>query len=1554
MNPTQRLSAILTSGWTRFFAVVLVIGILVSRAIPLPAAAGDYNIAQTPLYLAQTQAPLMMLVMSRDEQLFNKAYSDYTDLDGDGRLDTTYQDEFDYSGYFDPKLCYGYSGGHFEASGKAGGSHEHSCGGNWSGNFLNWVTMSRLDVLRFVLYGGKRSGTPNNGALLERAHIPNDLHAWVKVYSGSDIGSFTPFSSTTSFCNASIGVNGEPIMRVASGNYSEWAATALSQCLTYDDTNNSQTRNDIPSKATNYTVKVNVCASSDESNRESFCREYVDGTNRVYRPAGLLQEYGESGKLRFGLVSGSYSQPRSGGVLRRNIGLFAGNSTPGTCVDGDEVNLQTGQFCNQGSGNEGIINTIDRFKLTQWGGSNWNDCNNYSILNRQGFGYQNLDNPGSNSWSQKCSGWGNPLTEMYAEALRYIAGETKASPAFVGGNDLSGLPTNVTWNDPYRTSDGGNSYCATCSILLLSSGLPSFDSDEIPGVPQLPNANSATNDLGSKEGIAGNYFAGRIGATPLGESLNTHEDTCKSWTVTALGDVRGICPDSPSVEGSYLISGLAYKAFTTDLRPGLQDKPEDWKNVVRTYSVALAENLPKFDIPVGAGTITLSPLCQANNSGSATANSGGWRTCFLGSVGIGSKQSSVNPKNIYGRDLKYVDGKLVAGSYSLVWEDSLWGNDHDNDVVAMLSFCVGDACNDRTNPVAGYSGKDICWNSNSSICDGGGSPTVGAGEVLVRIENLSAYAGNAMLSGFTVTGSNSDGTYREALRPGNSDGSLLTRVGNPGAGDSESKWSKPKVYRFSAGSGDTKLLESPLWYAAKYGNFDDINKNGVPDPGEWDKKTSGTPDAYFLARDPRELKKRLGEIFAEAAGSNETVSGGGAGARISTDSFTLSASYSVPTDSNDWIGDVVAHRVTSSGAEGAELWKAASQLSTVARRIYMTTSPTHLDNDELVAVKAAAFSVANLPGTTDAQRVASLGLDHIPAWFGPITPDRVQQLVDYLGGTPVADFRQRSSLLGDIVNSSPEVVSPRDDYGYGMWASYGSVTWKKTLGDRYKTYLEDKASGSASPVVYVGANDGMLHAFDASATTAGGKELFAFIPAAARSHMAELANPDYVHRYYVDGLVTPSDVYYGSSWHTVLVGSTGAGGASQAPSANSAGHGAVFGLDITSPSSFDQDDVLWELSGANDTDLGFVLGKPVVVPVTTASGTPRFVALFGNGVNSGSGAPVLFVVDVATGEVLRKLKPSNDYASRNGLMNLAGVATRNHDGVVDTVYGGDLQGNLWKFDLSDANPANWNVAYSGTPLFQASRDGVAQPITGEIEVSSGPGGGVSIFFGTGRYFAEEDKAAGPGSPIQSLYGIWDNGSSVISGRSELVGQVITASVTSNGYQTRNVSSNAVSYVSKRGWYVDLAVSPATGGLLANGERFFGTPRIQNGKVFFTTFTPGEATCSGGGGVNWLYGLSLLTGAGSMSGVTIGADGVSVCTGDCGAIALNNGDSTAPPAKDTSIFVPKLTPCDPATDSTCTVDKLIAAEQCTFVLRAPGAEPLNMPRPCGRQSWRQVR
>lgn len=1546
----------------------------VSGSNDVPAALGDFELAQQPLYMKSSQPPLMMMVLSRDEQLFNKAYSDYTDIDDDGIVDGTYKDGYTYAGYFDSNLCYDYDGGSrvFRASAQVGGGKgRHVCSGKWSGNFLNWATMSRLDLLRSVLYGGMRSMDTDRRTILQRAHIPNDLHAWVKVYHDAS-GQFTPNGGIWSYCNLSDPRDpvGLPLMRVAQGSHTEWGSTEREQCIWKGRLpgGNSIGDTDRPASGAEYVVQVDVCGNPDPALRESFCRGYGEGN----KPAGLLQQYGENGRLRFGLISGTYSNPRSGGMLRKNIGKFSGNGST-QCAPGDEVDLRTGQFCTGASASQGsIVKTIDNFKLTQWGETrgarHWLDCSVYGILNRSGKLV--LNNPGPSNpaggWSFQCSAWGNPVAEMYAEALRYIAGAGSATSGFNLADNTpqqSGLSTGIAWLDPYRDpAQGGNQYCAGCSILVLSSGLPSFDGDQIPQVPGLASAIDATDRLGRHEGISGgNYFAGRFMSSnselDVGRNVDSHGDLCKSGTVGALSRIRGVCPESPSTEGSYLMAGLAHAAFTSDLRPGLQGKPSSHKNNVRTYTVAMADSVPTFQLPVGNGHITIAPLCQANNNSKAMPEDGGWRSCFLGSVGVGTKSNRDTGK-VYGLPMSG-DGK--SGSYWLVWEDSLWGNDHDNDVVSMLSYCIGSACTPEV--VSKLCGET---DSDSRVCPSGRRiPTVPANSMLVRLENLSAYAGNSMLTGITVTGSTNDGTYREVYRLGNNDGTLLGGTRLPNGYDKA--WSKARVFQFQRGSVRAGVLESPLWYAAKYGNFDDADRNLVPNDGEWDKNRKGVPDGYFLARNPTRLRDSLAEIFEAASESQEADTGlGGSGLRINAGSFTVGSSFSVSEKTNDWSGDLSAYAVQADGRRGSHLWRAAQKMpGWSSRNLWTALTPTRVTSSGAVLAppQRKTFTTGEL-GNTEQEVLAALGLSAKPTWM---EGDGATALVDYLRGSPAREkthggpFRNRTRLpgagapLGDIIGSNVELQAPKDSYGWNRWA--GGAGWRDAAGKAYKQFLARRLSANKT-YAFVGANDGMVHGFDATPSAAGGREVFAYVPGASRELMSALANPRYQHRYLVDGALTLGDVAVQSggawNWRSLLVVSTGAGSRS------------ITGLDVGNPSGFGAGSILWELRGsdvgyAGIDELGNVMGKPWIVPIKRDGGTgaPRWVVIFGNGVNSASGRAVLFVVDAVSGEILRRLSVGTFGDAGNGLMHVAPVSIANADGLVDTVYAGDMKGNLWKFDLSQASPSAWKVAHD-KPLFTAKNaDGQTQPITGAIEVSRSATGGVMTYFGTGSLFVVGDESS---RRVQSLYAVVDPAVFTATlTRAALVEQTLSAGgATADGTRLRNISGNDAN---DRGWYVDLKLEGSNG----TGERFIGKPVLQSGKVFFTTFEPTAQACSSGG-VNRLYGLMLSNGGAGLAGLTDINKGSNVCTGDCAGIQLKSGgvaDKDTAPVKEALVLLPPLADdildcadgkCSGRTSGEMVgkLSDLLEKKKCWLQLHTPGSAPLSLPRPCGRQSWRQIR
>ncbi|HLM52309.1 MAG TPA: PilC/PilY family type IV pilus protein, partial [Pseudoxanthomonas sp.] len=727
----------------------------------------------------------------------------------------------------------------------------------------------------------------------------------------------------------------------------------------------------------------------------------------------------------------------------------------------------------------------------------------------------------------------------------------------------------------------------------------------------------------------------------------------------------------------------------------------------------------------------------------------------------------------------------------------------------------------------------------------------------------------------------------------------------------------------------------PLWYAAKYGGFIDGNENDLPDGGEWDSNGNGIPDNYFLVTNPLNLRTQLTAAFdliQQQDGNSGTLSV--SGARVGADSFVVLPSYNSLAGGRDWVGDLKAYSLTSDGQLGAQRWSAASRLATAAvadRKIYTATSNVTAANRTTVVTP---FVASNL-GASPSEIFGRLGYtlaQVINVFGGSTTP---QQMVDYLRGArgregttkDVAPFRKRTSILGDIINSPPVIATRRANYG---WASATGLTAAQR--ESYTAYVTAKAD--KAEFTFVGANDGMLHAFGQN-----GDESFAYIPNGVLGNLGLLADPNYEHRYYVDGGLTLSDALIQGSWKTVMVGAAGAGGRT------------VFALDVTAPESFGTSNVLWEVNSITDPDMGYVMGKPLIVP--TDSG--RWVAVFGNGYNSVNFNPVLFVVDIATGEVLRKITPDDGTNESNGLGNLSVVDT-NNNGLVDTVYGGDLQGNVWKFDIGGATPASWTVALSGKPLFVAmDSNGARQPITGSFEVAVGPGAGYMIYFGTGRYFVSGDNSASLGQQVQTLYGIWDNGTALSNGRTTLVQQRITGN-SGTSPQLRSVTRNPVSYLANRGWYLDLVVGASN-----TGERFIAAPRIQSGKVYFPTYQPGFASDCAPGGTNWLYALNPLSGGAAFGKIT---QPNNVGDGDTGAVATGNGAPNrsigiTEPLPSSQLFCDPTKPdcadyCDPASP-TCGGREAPPNRGCSqvFIDSTNPTVPIVVQRACGRQSWRQL-
>lgn len=472
---------------------------------------------------------------------------------------------------------------------------------------------------------------------------------------------------------------------------------------------------------------------------------------------------------------------------------------------------------------------------------------------------------------------------------------------------------------------------------------------------------------------------------------------------------------------------------------------------------------------------------------------------------------------------------------------------------------------------------------------------------------------------------------------------------------------------------------------------------------------------------------------------------------------------------------------------------------------------------------------------------------------GGYAPTGLQHL-EYLRGVRSMEagqvqgfFRKRASLLGDIIGSKPVYV--------------GAPAWRYS-GLDYQAFHE--ARKGRRKAVYVGANDGMLHAFDA----ADGTELFAYIPNALLPALSQLTRIDYQHRPYVDGGISVSEAEVLGNWKTVLA--AGVGGGAQG----------VFALDVSDPEHFSEGKgALWEFTDGDDADLGNIMGAPLIAKFKTGDnkGVPvyKYFVVIANGVNSykedganrfshdAAGALFLLSLDKSPGEKWRqgvnyfKFKtPITEIALPNGLM--APAMAVGDDGAARVIYAGDLQGNLWRFDFSGVKP--WSGASPGNnPVFVAMDDRQRrQPISARPAIAFAPGGGYVVLFGTGKFLESGDGVAANFS-MQSLYGIYDTLKKDyrIAGRSELALRTMAAT-TGNAMQ---IGGNAFDYdattLARKGWYVDFPDSDRT------GERSVTDPVLASGRLFFQSLLPGASFPENGR----RYVLDALSGLAADSGVT---------------------------------------------------------------------------------------
>jgi len=619
----------------------------------------------------------------------------------------------------------------------------------------------------------------------------------------------------------------------------------------------------------------------------------------------------------------------------------------------------------------------------------------------------------------------------------------------------------------------------------------------------------------------------------------------------------------------------------------------------------------------------------------------------------------------------------------------------------------------------------------------------------------------------------------------------------------------------------------------------------------------------------------LDDILTQTA--NPLVSIASSSSRLRTDGFAYVAGF----NSERWSGDLGAYTIAAGTnvVSSTPTWTAASQLDAatfnVTNRLVLTTR-----SDTLAGTP---FLFANL---SNAQKTAIQGVDNATVGTNRVNylrGERTQEVQN--GGT----LRRRDSRLGDIVNSNIWHT------GRPLRMSFehtGHAAFRNTFASR-------------TAVLYVGANDGMLHAFNA----ATGQELMAYVPQGVYANLRGYTLTNYGHRFFVDGHPFTGDVDTSGSgtgngatptWKTMLIGGLAGGGKG------------YFVLDVTNPVAFGSNPTTFAATGVvmdktdgADADVGHIYSLPVVDAVTGTRAEQvvklnngRWAVIMGNGVNSTNERPVLLIQYLDGSKELLKIVANSTTGQSNGL-SAPRLVDVNGDGKMDVAYAGDLQGNLWKFNLTQTTDSQWGVSnWSGgtttcknatncAPLYVA-QDGSStrQPISAAPLWIAHPLGGVQVLFGTGRNLQDADRTS---TSVQTIYSLWDkstytspggvltavDGNNITTGRSALVQQTVVGAVTSTASGTEaatdyyNTSENTIAYsradnTAKRGWYLDLPASRER--VLANPQLFEGQ-KVIVGSTVPKTGASGE-TCDFDTVTedNWINVFNMISGAPSKTPV----------------------------------------------------------------------------------------
>ncbi len=1492
----------------------------------LPTLAG--TLAQTPLFLQSPIPPNVLFSLSVEFPTANTAAYQGAN---------NYSENETYLGIFDPEKCYSYSSGNAYFS-PAAAATNHACSGYWSGNFLNWASMTGLDEFRYAMTGGNRYIDTASLTVLQRAYQSGQggtSNFTNKTYTGSTATPY-PASSPITIVNQGKGTRME--VTVGSGTGSQTA----------------------------------MCTNPQLAGSTFSC-------------SLALQTVGTSGSCTTWAGSGTSASPYTCSTFGSFGGLTPTNATPGIQSTAT-TNISETVTCTNPSGTSSANFTCtlrdsanNTGSCTSWIGDGTSGspftCSSFGTFAGVNFsassaGYgtaQTYTTAGATTSATEIPSSCTLLTPATTPTISCTlpSGRTAScrTDAGTGANsnngafrcgsnatfNITGAPpaaetdhNNVSGNNRVSITIGGNTYYyRPFNEITYDITQPSTT---FYYIPSYAGSDTGTYYYHSTYALT---FSGTTAyqvraevCQPTPATGTAREDNCVQYGTNSYKPVGEVQRNGEKMRFGLFSYYNANDIDNAVMRSKLKYvAPLKWSSSGGSVANANAE----WSATDGTFPANPDPSEASASYPSAVSKSGVIN--YINQFGTTSQNYKTydNVGKLYYESLRYLRGltpttdfytratATSADGFPIIrtWDDPVQYWCQKNYVIAM-----GDThthCDKRLpgGTSTSYGSSQCQGNSQASDQNTLSGDTINVATPTNALGNLEGRSNLANTFGFAGSASYyMSGLAYQAAKDGFRNMSATIN------GASTTVPVKAKTYVIDVQEYGDQGVGSQYWLAAKYGGVDSYDTSG--NPLNWSRTIPGYngawPNTLLPAGNPADMIAAVRGALSSIAAQ----SGAGAGVGVSTGDLRTGNGtnlYSATYNSEGWSGDVKSYRLASDLSLSAPVWSASTFLNPTtlntsgagnwsARRVLTY-------NDGLLANGTADTSFVGRQGsvfTTD----ASGG----PVVFTTDLSARQQDLLDRDPGSNLVDnrgpyrvryllgdnsnegangynWRTRLGSIGDFVNSSPVYVRfpssshvPPADYA------------------DYKIYAT--AIATRTPVLYVGGNGGMLHAFNASdasddgtsspgATTNSGKEVLAYIPSAVYPQLNQLTWPNYSHKYFVDGTPVVGDVQLSSPnctassdatkcWRTIVTGGLNGGGQG------------IYALNATYPANFASGSakslVFWEFTDRDDADLGNTYVQPIVRKMNNG----KWAVIFGNGFNntdsdgsvSTTGHAYLYILYVdgpgfdangrgnpwVLGTNYRKIAliapnaGTTPLSPANGLTTVYG-ADKNDDNIVDYLYAGDRYGNLWKVDVSDANPANWASAFGSVatpqPLFTAQTDETTpkkQQVTTSPIAARHPGGGFLVMFGTGSFIDDSDNQ-GPFS-TNSFYGIWDKDDGTrVTSRSALQKQASLAKEGVYGLQSDCVpqysatpssvttatatcpstlapTPNMAGTVDQQlGWVLDLQNDPAVS---ASGERYISSvlPILESGLLSFVTLTPNGDIC-GGNGYDWTYNLDYLTG-----------------------------------------------------------------------------------------------